>query len=237
MYQVPNFLADVQDFRCINTSNRKLLKPAIDLATRVQQESLTYLLDIFPGLYCQRVTTGACPPVSTISQPVLLVAFDSSQGQARTQPEIGQNDAHLQYEMEENSQPTQLEGITIHPYSQHVRNENNQPFQPETETNHPSERDGRNEKNQYPIPGSSTNHPNVQCERNKNDPSTQTGRNNRHDQAQRPNHRSLGNKQTNRSDLSNTRPAGRNQKQPPARPDLKSGGLLQSAKNVLGWSE
>jgi hypothetical protein len=167
MYQVPNFLVDVQDFRCINTSNRKLLKPAIDLATRVQQESLTYLLDIFPGLYCQRVTTGACPPVSTISQPVLLVAFDSSQGQARTQPEIGQNDAHLQYEMEENSQPTQLEGITIHPYSQHVRNENNQPFQPETETNHPSERDGRNEKNQYPIPGSSTNHPNVQCERNK----------------------------------------------------------------------
>lgn len=72
---------------------------------------------------------------------------------------------------------------------------------------------------------------------NKNDPSTQTGRNNHHDQTQRPNHGSLGDKQPNRLDLSNTRPAGRNQKPPPARPDLKSGGFLQSAKNVLGWSQ
>jgi hypothetical protein len=208
MYQVPNFLADVQDFRCINTSNRKLLKPATDLATKVQQESLLYLLDIFPGLYCQRVTTGACPPVSIISQPVLLVAFDSSQDQARTQLENSKNNAHIQYEMEVN--PPQLEGMTIHPYSQYARNENSQPVQPEAETNHPKARYERNEKNQTKIPESSSNHPNVQCERNKNDPSTQTGRNNHHDQAQRPNHRSLGNKQTNRSDLSNTRPAGRN---------------------------
>ena len=236
MYQVPNFLADVQDFRCINMFNRKLLKPATDLVTRVQQESLIYMLDIFPGLYCQRVTTGACPPVSTISQPVLLVAFDTIQDQARTQPEKSKNDAHVQYEMEENSQPTRLEGMTIHPYSQHARNENNQPVQPEAETNHPNARYKRNEKNQSTIPESSSNHPNVQYERNENDPSTQTGRNNHHDQAQRPNHRSLGSKQPNRSDLSNARPAGRDQKPPTARPDPKSGGFLKTAKNALGWS-
>lgn len=60
-------------------SNRhKLLKPVSDLATLEQRENLRYVLDIFPGLYCQRVTTGDSPPASTISQPILLVDFAAS---------------------------------------------------------------------------------------------------------------------------------------------------------------
>jgi hypothetical protein len=43
------------------------------------------MLDIFPGLYCQRVAAGSSPLSSTISQPILLVAFATEDGLDRTQ--------------------------------------------------------------------------------------------------------------------------------------------------------
>lgn len=74
--RLPDFLKNIEDFRCINMSNRnKLLKPATDLTTKEKQDNLLYVLDIFPGLYCQRVKAGGSPPVSTISQPVLFIDF------------------------------------------------------------------------------------------------------------------------------------------------------------------
>jgi hypothetical protein len=76
--RIPNFLSNIQEFRCINLSNRgKFLKPANELTTREEKENLLYVLDIFPGLYCQRVTAGDSLPLSTINQPILLVAFAS----------------------------------------------------------------------------------------------------------------------------------------------------------------
>jgi hypothetical protein len=74
--RIPNFLSSIQEFRCINLSNRdKFLKPATELTTGEEIESLLYVLDIFPGLYCQRVTAGESLPHSTINQPILLIAF------------------------------------------------------------------------------------------------------------------------------------------------------------------
>ena len=76
MAEVPNFLDIIEDYRCINLSARaKQLKPATDLATVGQQRSLAYVLDIFPGLYCQRITPGGSQPKTTVSQPVLIVCF------------------------------------------------------------------------------------------------------------------------------------------------------------------
>jgi hypothetical protein len=84
--RIPNFLSSIQEFRCINLSNRdKLLKPANELTTREEKESLLYVLDIFPGLYCQRVTAGDSPPPSTINQPILLVAFASKEAHPHSQ--------------------------------------------------------------------------------------------------------------------------------------------------------
>ncbi|PMD42776.1 hypothetical protein L207DRAFT_632502 [Hyaloscypha variabilis F] len=84
--RIPNFLSSIQEFRCINLSNRdKLLKPANELTTREEKESLLYVLDIFPGLYCQRVTAGDSPPPSTINQPILLVAFASKEAHPHNQ--------------------------------------------------------------------------------------------------------------------------------------------------------
>ncbi|KAH8767805.1 hypothetical protein F5882DRAFT_509748 [Hyaloscypha sp. PMI_1271] len=84
--RLSNFLANIQYFRCINLSKRgKLLKEDTDLTTKEEQESLCYMLDIFPGLYCQRVAAGSSPLSSTISQPILLVAFATEDGLGRTQ--------------------------------------------------------------------------------------------------------------------------------------------------------
>ncbi|KIM95285.1 hypothetical protein OIDMADRAFT_148926 [Oidiodendron maius Zn] len=76
MAEISNFLAIIEDYRCINLSARaKQLKLATDLATVSQQRSLAYVLDIFPGLYCQRITPGGSQPKTTVSQPVLIVSF------------------------------------------------------------------------------------------------------------------------------------------------------------------
>jgi len=66
-------------------SNRdKSLKPDTDLMTEEQQENLLYIMDIFPGLYCQRVTVGDSRPVSAISQPILLIAFATNDTHTHT---------------------------------------------------------------------------------------------------------------------------------------------------------
>lgn len=77
MARVPNFLDIIEDYRCINLSARaaRQLKPATDLATNNQQRSLAYVLDPFPELYCQRVTPASPQPMTTVSQPVLVVTF------------------------------------------------------------------------------------------------------------------------------------------------------------------
>jgi hypothetical protein len=76
MAEIPNFLAIIEDYRCINLSaHAKQLKPATDLATVGQQRSLAYVLDIFPGLYCQRISLVGSQPRTTVSQPVLIVSF------------------------------------------------------------------------------------------------------------------------------------------------------------------
>lgn len=85
MAEIPNFLAIIEDYRCINLSARaKQLKPATDLATVGQQRNLAYVLDMFPGLYCQRITSGGSQPRTTVSQPVLLVSFAPSISQQST---------------------------------------------------------------------------------------------------------------------------------------------------------
>jgi hypothetical protein len=66
----------------------KLLKPDIDLRTREQQEALVYVLEVFPSLYCQRVTAGDALPVLTMSQPLLLVAFATAEPPAPTQRDV-----------------------------------------------------------------------------------------------------------------------------------------------------
>jgi hypothetical protein len=87
--RIPNFLSNIQEFRCINLSNRnKFLKPANELTTREEKESLLYVLDIFPGLYCQRVTAGNSLPLSTINQPILLVAFASKETHTHKQQDL-----------------------------------------------------------------------------------------------------------------------------------------------------
>lgn len=83
---MPNFLAMIEDYRCINLSARaKQLRPATDLVTASQQRSLAYVLDIFPGLYCQRITPAGSQPRTTVSQPVLIVSFT---------PRISQHSTH-----------------------------------------------------------------------------------------------------------------------------------------------
>lgn len=82
MAEMPNFLAIIEDYRCINLSARaKQLKPAIDLVGADQQRSLAYILDVFPGLYCQRITAAGSQPRRTVSQPVLIVSFVPSLSQ------------------------------------------------------------------------------------------------------------------------------------------------------------
>ncbi|KAH6671164.1 hypothetical protein B0J14DRAFT_656150 [Halenospora varia] len=84
--RIPNFLSNIQEFRCINMSNRdRFLKPANELTTREEKESLLYVLDIFPGLYCQRVTAGDSLPLSTVNRPILLVAFASKENHTHKQ--------------------------------------------------------------------------------------------------------------------------------------------------------
>ncbi len=76
MARIPNFLAMIEDYRCINLSAcAKQLKPATDLVTPDQQRSIAYVLDIFPGLYCQRMTPAGSQPRTTVSKPVLIVSF------------------------------------------------------------------------------------------------------------------------------------------------------------------
>jgi hypothetical protein len=76
MARVPNFLGIIENYRCINLSAcAKQLKPATDLVTPDQQRSLAYVLDIFPGLYCQRLTPAGSQPRTTVSEPVLIVSF------------------------------------------------------------------------------------------------------------------------------------------------------------------
>lgn len=47
-------------------------------------DRLVYLLDVFPGLYCQRVDSENSSTVYTIAQPVVLVTFLSSDPPATT---------------------------------------------------------------------------------------------------------------------------------------------------------
>jgi hypothetical protein len=87
MARKPNFLAAVTDYTCINISARaKQLKPATDLATPGQQRSLAYVLDVFPGLYCQRVTAEGSQPRATISKPVLIVSLGQILPEHQIQP-------------------------------------------------------------------------------------------------------------------------------------------------------
>lgn len=85
MARIPNFLAMIEDYRCINLSARaKQLKPATDLVTPDQQQSLAYVLDIFPGLYCRRMTPAGSQPRTTVSKPVLIVSFVPGVSRDRT---------------------------------------------------------------------------------------------------------------------------------------------------------
>lgn len=87
MARIPNFLAMIQDYRCINLSAcAKQLKAATDLVTPDQQQSLAYLLDIFPGLYCQRMTPAGFQPRARVSKPVLIVSFIPGASQYRIDP-------------------------------------------------------------------------------------------------------------------------------------------------------
>lgn len=60
------------------------MKPATDLATIDQQRSLAYILDIFPGLYCQRITPVGSQLRTTVSQPVSIVNFAPKVSQKST---------------------------------------------------------------------------------------------------------------------------------------------------------
>jgi hypothetical protein len=87
MAKIPNFLAIIENYRCINLSAcAKQLKPAIDLVTPDQQQSLAYVLDIFPGLYCERLTPAGSQPRTTVSKPVLIVRFVPGVSRHRTYP-------------------------------------------------------------------------------------------------------------------------------------------------------
>ena len=85
MIRMPNFLAMIEDYRCINLSAcGKQLRPSTDLVKLDQQQSLIYVIDIFPGLYCQRVTPAGSLPRTTVSKAVLIVDFVSGLSQHRT---------------------------------------------------------------------------------------------------------------------------------------------------------
>lgn len=76
MARIPNFLTIIEDYWCINLSARaKQLKPATDLVTSDRQRRLAYVLDIFPGLYCQSMTLVGLQPKTTVKKPVLIVRF------------------------------------------------------------------------------------------------------------------------------------------------------------------
>lgn len=84
---MPNFLAIIEDYRCTNLSAYgKQFKIAADLATPDQQRRLVYILDIFPGLYCQRMTPAGFQQRTTVSKPVLIVSFVSDVSQRLTDP-------------------------------------------------------------------------------------------------------------------------------------------------------
>lgn len=84
---MPNFLAIIEDYRCTNLSARgKQLRTEADLATPDQQQRLVYILDIFPGLYCQRMTPAGFQPRTTVNNPVLIVSFASDLSQQHTDP-------------------------------------------------------------------------------------------------------------------------------------------------------
>lgn len=87
MARMPNFLAIIEDYRCTNLSAcGKQLKTEADLATPDQQQRLVYILDIFPGLYCQRMTSAGFQPRTTVNEPVLIVSFVSDLAQQHTDP-------------------------------------------------------------------------------------------------------------------------------------------------------
>jgi hypothetical protein len=72
----PDFLAVIEDCKCINISaHTKQLQPAIDLVTQEKQQNLTYVLDIFPGLYFQRMKPAGPQPRITNRKPVLIVSM------------------------------------------------------------------------------------------------------------------------------------------------------------------
>jgi hypothetical protein len=87
MARTLNFIAMIKDYQCINLSAcATKLKPATDLVTPDQQRSLAYVLDIFPGLYCQRVTPAGSQLKTTVSQPVLIVNFSPRVSRNYTDP-------------------------------------------------------------------------------------------------------------------------------------------------------
>lgn len=71
---LPSFIQAIDQFHCINlAAHGKVLKPATDLTTTHRMDHLDYLLDVFPGLYCQRVNSENSSIVYTVVRPVLLV--------------------------------------------------------------------------------------------------------------------------------------------------------------------
>ena len=67
-----------KESECINLATHgKKLKPETDLETLDQQKRLAYVLDVFPGLYCQAITETDCLPRVTMKRPLLIVSFVS----------------------------------------------------------------------------------------------------------------------------------------------------------------
>jgi hypothetical protein len=93
---LPQFFDTMVNFQCRNLSgNRKTLKPANDLATKDKENSLIYILDLYPGLYCSRVDVDNFLPALTITQPVLLVGFNAPNlrtGSPESQPRARSED-------------------------------------------------------------------------------------------------------------------------------------------------
>lgn len=88
MARQPDFLAKINDCQCSNISTHMTqLEPTIDLATLEKQQSLTYVLDVFPGLYFERVDAehGRHPRVTT-NKPVLIVSTTPRAFRNRTNP-------------------------------------------------------------------------------------------------------------------------------------------------------
>lgn len=65
-------------YECINLATRgKKLRPETDLKTPDQMKRLAYVLDVFPGLYCQMITETGCSPREILKAPLLIVSFVS----------------------------------------------------------------------------------------------------------------------------------------------------------------